>query len=120
MEDRELKLLGLERMAIMQGFVDFYLKQTEHKTFGELYPDVKDQYGILNEQQAGILHSYLIYVYKSFGLDLNKVLQEKGEEPKEGNLTPFEKQELNRLADEQLATLAMVLKRKERLYKKQK
>jgi hypothetical protein len=119
MEENERKLLGIERMAIMQGFVELYLMQTEHKTFGELYPDVEDKYGVLNEKQVGILHSYLTYVYKSFGLDLNKVLQDKGEEPKEGNLTPFEKQELNRLADEQIVTLSMILKRKEKLFKKQ-
>lgn len=118
MNEEKKELLVAERLVILQGFVDYYLIKTTGKVFTELYPDIKDEYGLLNDKQSEILHSYLADVYNSFGLDLDSVLANVGEKFDGKNLTEFEKKELIRLADTQIGVVAAILNRKERLYKK--
>lgn len=111
------KKLMADRMVMLQAFVEYYLKFTKGKTFQELYPDIKDEYGKLNKKQEELLHEYLDTVYKGFGLDLNKILEEKKAEVKPGNvLTDYEMKELLRLADEELLLGGTILERKARLY----
>ena len=120
MEEKEKKKMMIiaDRMVIMQAFAEFYLKFYKGKSFAEMYPDVKDEYGHLNVEQEKILHEYLVNVYKNFGLDLEKILAEKNEVVKPGNyLTDFEMAEIIRLADEQLLLGGIVIERKNRLYK---
>lgn len=118
MNEEKKKMLTAERMAVLQGFADYYLLKTKGKVFTDLYPDIKDEYGRLNDKQSEILHSYLVDTYKSYGLDLDGVLARAGEKFDGKNLTEFEKKELIRLADTQIGVVAVILKRKERLYKK--
>ena len=118
MNEDKKKLLVAERVVILQAFAEFYVTKTEGKTFGEAYPDIKDEYAVLNEKQMELLHYYLRDVYDSYGKNLDEVLAGKGEIFDGKELTPFEEKEIIRLADEQLALAAVVMKRKERLYKK--
>lgn len=111
------KLLPLERMVIMQGFVEVYLQKTKGKKFGELYPDIEDTYGVLNKKQLEILHSYLVDDYKSMNIDLNEIINKSGSAVDENGLSEYEKKELVRRADSVLATVANVFERKEKLYK---
>lgn len=107
-----------DRMVILQAFSEYYLRFYKGKSFSEMYPDVKDEYGHLNKEQEKILHDYLLNVYKTYGLDLNKILEEKNEVVKDGNiLTDFEMSELLRLADEQLLLGGIIIDRKNKLYK---
>lgn len=115
-----MKLLPVERMAVLQGCVESYLLKTEHKTFAEKFPEIDDIYGALNEKQLEILHLYLEDEYKAVGLDLNQKIIESGSQPVEGGLSDYEKKELVRIADRELALVACILERKERLFKKQK
>lgn len=110
-----------DRMVILQAFAEYYLKFYKGKSFAQMYPDVKDEYGHLNKEQEKVLHDYLLNVYKTYGLDLNKILEEKNEVVKDGNiLTDFEMSELLRLADEQLLLCGIIMERKSRLYLKNK
>lgn len=118
MNEEKKELLVAERLVILQGFVDYYLKKTTGKVFTDLYPDIKDEYGILNDKQSEILHSYLADVYDSFGLNLDRAIANTGEKSDGKNLTEFEKKELIRLADTQICIAASIMDRKERLYKK--
>lgn len=118
MDKNMKKLLVAERIVILQAFAEFYLSKKEGKTFAEAFPDIKDEYGILNIKQVELLHLFLKDVYSSFGLDLEKILAEKGEVFDGKELTPFEGKEIIRLADDELGLGAIILKRKERLYKK--
>ncbi len=117
-KDDMKKLLPLERMVIMQGFVESYLKKTKGKTFAEVYPDVEDVYGVLNSKQEEILHSYLVDDYKKMGLDLNELILKSGSEVVENGLSDFEKKELIRRSDDVLLLVANIFDRKEKLYKK--
>lgn len=116
-KDDMKKLLPLERMVIMQGFVEVYLQKTKGKKFGELYPDIEDTYGVLNKKQLEILHSYLVDDYKSMNIDLNEIINKSGSAVDENGLSEYEKKELVRRADIVLATVANVFERKEKLYK---
>lgn len=116
-KDDMKKLLPLERMVIMQGFVEVYLQKTKGKKFGELYPDIEDTYGVLNKKQLEILHSYLVDDYKSMNIDLNEIINKSGSAVDENGLSEYEKKELVRRADSVLATVANVFERKEKLYK---
>lgn len=116
-KDDMKKLLPLERMVIMQGFVEVYLQKTKEKKFGELYPDIEDTYGVLNKKQLEILHSYLVDDYKSMNIDLNEIINKSGSAVDENGLSEYEKKELVRRADIVLATVANVFERKEKLYK---
>ena len=117
MNEEKKNLLTAERMAILQGFVDYYLLRTKNSSFAKEYPDIKDEYGKLNNKQTELLHYYLMSVYKNMGLDLEKVLADKGE-TYNGTLTNFEKDELVRLADDQIGLVAIMMNRKERLFNK--
>ena len=117
MNEKEKKRLFIDRMLVLQGFVESYLKMTKGKTFEELYPDIKDEYGHLNAKQEELLHDFLSLQHKLFGLDLDKVLEERGARLKEGSkLTDFEMEMLARLADQQILIDASLLERKSRLY----
>ncbi len=119
MDENMKKSLTAERLIALQSFADSYLRITEQKKFAEKYPNVKDEYGILNKEQEALLHDYLVRVYKGFGLDLEKVMAEKGAKPIEGSkLTDYEIKELVRLADEYLLMLAIQVERKTKLFKK--
>ena len=119
-EEQMKKMVVVERMTILQAFAESYLMRTQKKTFKEAYPDVEDQYGVLNNQQSALLHDYLTDLYKGFGLDLNKILEEKGQKSDGKTLTEFEKEQLVRLADEQIHMLAVILDRKARAKKGKK
>lgn len=119
MDEQKKKLLLADRMVILQAFVDYYLRLTKGKYFADLYPDEKDEYGRLNHKQEELLHDYLKLEYRTFGLDLDKRLQEKDAKVTEGNiLTDFEMDELVRLADELILLNGVILERKARLYDK--
>ena len=115
MKDR----LVMDRFVMLQAFVEYYLITNKGKTFEQLYPDIEDRYGILNPKQEELLHDFLADVYKSFGLDLNKVLEEKNAKVTPGNvLTDFEMKELLRMADQQIVLTGTIVRRKERLLPK--
>jgi hypothetical protein len=119
MDENMKKLLTAERMIVFQDFADSYLRVAEKKKFAEKYPNVEDKYGVLNKEQEALLHDYLVRVYKGFGLDLEKVMAEKGAKPVEGTpLTDFEVKELVRLADEYLVLFGTQVERKEKLFRK--
>ena len=113
------KMVFINRMVTLQAFVDYYLENTKGKNFSELYPEIEDKYGVLNEKQEEILHEYLKSVYSSFGLDLEKILKEKNEVAStNGKLTKFEMDELIRLADEHYIIIGVISNRKKKLLKK--
>ena len=119
MDEKKKQLLSVERVVILQGFVESYLRVTEKKSFAEAYPNEKDEYGVLNEKQVDLLHDYLARQYKGYGLDLDKIIAEKGEKPLQGSkITDFELKELIRLADEVIVLLGAIESRKQRLLKK--
>lgn len=113
------KMLLAERLVILQALAENYLKKTTGKTFEEMYPEEKDEYGRLNHTQEKVLHDYLASIYKVYGQNLDEVLAEKGETLKDGEvLTDYEKGALMRLADEQLILSATIVERKARLFNK--
>ena len=118
MDDKKKELIA-NRMVMLQTFADGYLRFYKGKSFAQMYPDVEDKYGLLNKEQELVLHDFLVQVYKSFGLDLDKVLKENKAEVKPGNnLTDFEMVELIRLADAVLLLDGVLLERKDRLLHK--
>ena len=119
-EEQVKKMVAVERMTILQAFAESYLMRTQKKTFMEAYPDVPDQYGKLNDVQTALLHEYLVSFYKGLGFDLEKILAEKGQKFDGKNLTEYEKEQLVRLADEQIHMLAVILDRKARAKKGKK
>ena len=112
MTDDKKKMLVAERVVILQAFSEYYLTKTQGKTFGEAFPDEKDEYAVLNKKQIELLHQFLKDEYSEYGLDLEKILAEKGEVFNGTDLTPFESKELVRLADEAIALSAVIMKRK--------
>lgn len=116
MDEKTIKKIG-SRMVVLQSFADYILEVKEHKTFAEAYPDIPDEYGRLNKKQEELLHTYLTAIYAEFGLDLNKILEENGAKPKDGEiLSEFEREKLSRLADEHLGVMGTLMDRKAKLF----
>jgi len=119
MNNEKDKMLLAERLVILQAMAENYLKKTTGKTFEEMYPDEKDEYGKLNSNQEKVLHDYLAHVYEVYGQNLDDVLAKQGETLKDGEyLTDYEKGALMRLADEQLILTSTIVERKARLLNK--
>ena len=121
MTEEKLMEIISNRIITLQSLVDYYLKVKEGKNFAEMYPEIEDKYGVLNRKQEEILHEYLKTVYESYGVDLEKVLEEKKEEKKPGSyLTKFEMDELIRIADEHYLLIGIIVDRNKRLLKNKK
>jgi len=112
-----MELIPAERAVILQGFVDSYLLRTEGKPFYEVYPDIEDQYGILNDKQNEILHYYLEDELKDRGRNLEEEIKAAGEERIDNELTDYEQEQLLELADKEIILLGSIMQRKEKLGK---
>ncbi len=110
-------MLNIERIVILQGLVEAYLLKNGKGTFNEAYPNVKDNYGSLNDEQIKILRTILKEEYEVRGLSLSDKIKEAGENPDSKEITKYETLDLARYADMIIATMASIITRKERLLK---
>lgn len=116
-DEQVMQLIPAERAVILQGFVDSYLIRTDGRPFYEVYPDIEDQYGILNDKQNELLRYYLEDEFKERGRNLQQEILAAGEEIVDGELTDFEEEQLLELADKEIILLGAIMRRKETLAK---
>ena len=114
------KLIGIERCVVLQAIAESYLLRTTGKNFSEEYPELKEEYGVLNEQHALVLKQYLKDQYASRNLDLNECIMKSGEQCLDDKLTKYETESLIKDADLVLTTYVMVEERKRKLLKNSK
>ena len=109
--------LEKERMLMLQTFAEVYLRKKNMPPTKILFKS-DDEYGKLSEEQAKVLHFYLMDEYKKMGLDLETRIKESGEQVVKGQLSNYEIKELIDRADDMIFFIANLFERKEALYNK--
>ena len=118
MNAEQNKVLGLERLILLQAVAESYLLKTTGKHFYEEYPGVQEEYGVLLEQHVDLLKAHLADEFASMNLNLNECIEKSGEKPAPaGKLTQYEVNALIRTADIVLFTYCTVEERKQRFLK---
>lgn len=109
--------LKKERLLILQTFAEAYLKKHNLPPSKIIYK-CEDKFGELNDQQATLLHYYLVDEYKKMGKDLNEAIKASGEEVSKDKISNFEVKELIARADEMIVFLGVLFERKAALLQK--
>lgn len=100
MNEEQKKLLGLERIILMQAFAEAYLYRQTDKDFSDVYPDVKHEYGLLTVEHVKLLKAYLKENFNIRKLDLNECIEKAGEKAMDEKLTEYEASILINMADD--------------------
>ena len=104
--------LKKERLLMLQTMAETYLRINNMPPSKVIFKDSVDEFGILNSEQAAILHLYLEDSYKKMGFDLVEAIKNSGEEYVHGKLSKYELNELIRRADELIAFFGVLEMRK--------
>ena len=110
-----------ERMVILQAMAESYLIRKKDKYFSDEYPNVTDKYGIINLEQEQLLREFLKEYFNNQGRNLEEEIKKAGEDlsASTNKLTKYEIDELTKIADYEIIFLSTIIKRKERLLKKE-
>lgn len=106
MNTSEQELLKKGRTLALKVFAEAFLVSKGNKKTKELFPDkrITNQTQI-SDEEAYVLHNWLMDEYRSMGLNLQKLVEATGEKIEENKLSKYELKELIRRADIMLVQL---------------
>lgn len=111
--------LKKERIIVLQTLAEVYLKKNNLPPSKIIYK-CEDKFGELSDQQATLLHYYLVEEYKKMGKDLNEAIKASGEEIIKDKISNFEVNELIARADDMILFLGVLAEGKAILMQKNK
>jgi len=107
----EQELLKKGRILALKVFAESFLVKEGNTKTEELFEDRDiNEKTKLSGGEVYVLHHWLMDEYNAMGLDLKKIIEEKGEVTEENKLTNYEINELIRRADIMLLQLSVFKK----------
>lgn len=107
----EKNVLAQERVVVLQNLAETFLATNGAPSIEEAF-EVPDIYGQINEQQTRMLRYYLIDELKMYGLDLEYYVTSRGQAFERGKLSQAEIDLLIKKADQMIAFIGTLEKRK--------
>ena len=118
MNEEQKTLLGLERCVLLQALAESYLLRNTGKHFYEVYPDVKEEYGVLLKEHVELLRKFLEEDFSTRQFDLYECIKKAGQTCSVDKLTDYESKVLIKIVDDILLTYCTVEERKKRFLNK--
>lgn len=110
-EVNEQDLLKKGRILALKIFSESFLISQGNEKTEEMFKDRKiDEQTEISNEESYVLHHWLLQEYREMGLDLNKIIEVKGESIEEGKLSKYELKEIVRRADKMLLQLSVFKK----------